>query len=194
MRKFFKGVWKVITFPFRLVFAILAFPFRATSRAYKFLNSEPDERPIADVFVDIATQKEVREQLWEQIDVFRAHLLRSVLALAVLVISAFAVAEPLMEFLSVPVGGLEKLQAIQVTEEVGVFMRVAMTAGIAVAFPYIAFELWLFAAPGLKPREKKMGKEVLLFFFRNADALVDDGDVQVIAGYFHPDGDGLVFP
>lgn len=157
MRKFFKGVWKVITFPFRLVFAILAFPFRATSRAYKFLNSEPDERPIADVFVDIATQKEVREQLWEQIDVFRAHLLRSVLALAVLVISAFAVAEPLMEFLAIPVGGLEKLQAIQVTEEVGVFMRVAMTAGIAVAFPYIAFELWLFAAPGLKPREKKMG-------------------------------------
>src|SRR3990172_1471070 len=36
-------------------------------------------------------------------------------------------------------------------------MRVAMYAGIAAAFPYIAFEIWLFAAPGLKPREKKMG-------------------------------------
>jgi sec-independent protein translocase protein TatC len=36
-------------------------------------------------------------------------------------------------------------------------MRVAMTAGIAAAFPYIAFEFWFFAAPGLKPREKKMG-------------------------------------
>ena len=63
----------------------------------------------------------------------------------------------MLEFLSEPVGGLEKLQAIEVTEEIGVFMRVAMTAGIAAAFPYIAFEFWFFAAPGLKPREKKMG-------------------------------------
>ncbi|MBK9210128.1 MAG: twin-arginine translocase subunit TatC [Anaerolineales bacterium] len=28
---------------------------------------------------------------------------------------------------------------------------------MALAIPYIAFELWLFAAPGLRPRERKMG-------------------------------------
>lgn len=157
MRKFFAGVWRVITFPFRLVFNILAFPFRAAYRFIKLLNSEPEERPIADVFADIMTEKEVRAQLLEQVEVFRAHLLRSVLVLAGFVIAAFWVAEPVMFFLSQPVGGLEKLQAIQVTEEIGVFMRVAMTVGIAAAFPFIAFEFWLFAAPGLKPREKKIG-------------------------------------
>lgn len=157
MRKFLNGIWRVLTFPFKLIFNILAFPFRSTYRFYKFLNTEPDERPIADLFADIATQKEVRDQLWDQVDAFRMHLLRSVAALALFVIASFWFATPLMEWLTNPVGGLEKLQAIEVTEEIGVFMRVAMTLGIAVAFPYIAFEFWLFAAPGLKPREKKMG-------------------------------------
>jgi sec-independent protein translocase protein TatC len=62
-----------------------------------------------------------------------------------------------MGYLSIPVGGLENLQAIEVTEEVGVFMRVALTSGIAIMLPYIAFEMWLFAAPGLRPRERKYG-------------------------------------
>lgn len=157
MRKFFISVWRVITFPFRLVFAILAFPFRTLHRFFKLLNSEPEERPIADVFADIVTEKEVRDQLWEQIEAFRMHLLRAVMYLAVFVIAAFWVTEPVMTFLTEPVGGLVKLQAIQVTEEIGVFMRVAMTVGIAAAFPFIAFEFWLFAAPGLRPREKKLG-------------------------------------
>jgi sec-independent protein translocase protein TatC len=77
--------------------------------------------------------------------------------LAGAVIATFWVAQDLMTYLSGPIGGLEKLQAIQVTEELGVFMRVSMSAGIAMAFPYIAFEVWWFAAPGLRPREKKMG-------------------------------------
>ncbi|MBK6646809.1 MAG: twin-arginine translocase subunit TatC [Anaerolineales bacterium] len=156
MRRFFSGTWRVITFPFRLVFNIVAYPFRAVYRFFKFLNTEPDERPLPEIFVDITTQKETRDALWEQVEALRFHLLRSVLALAAFVIAAFWVAEPAMSFLAAPVGGLDKLQAIQVTEELGVFMRVAMMLGIAAAFPYIALEFWAFAAPGLKPREKKM--------------------------------------
>jgi sec-independent protein translocase protein TatC len=157
MRKFITGAWRVITFPFRLVFSIVTFPFRAIHNFYKFLNTEPDERPITELFADIVTQPEVRSQLWDQVEDFRKHLLRSVAVLALFVIASFWITQPLLEFLANPVGGLEKLQAIEVTEEIGVFMRVAMTAGIAAAFPYIAFEFWFFAAPGLKPREKKMG-------------------------------------
>jgi sec-independent protein translocase protein TatC len=85
------------------------------------------------------------------------HLLRIVLSLVVGVIISLYFALPLMAYLSEPVGGLDQLQAIEVTEELGVFMRVALTSGIAIMLPYIAFELWLFAAPGLRPRERKMG-------------------------------------
>jgi len=69
---------------------------------------------------------------------------------------SFTFTIPLMEYLAGPAGGLAKLQAIEVTEEFGVFMRVALMSGIAIMLPYIAFELWLFAAPGLRPRERKM--------------------------------------
>jgi sec-independent protein translocase protein TatC len=157
MRKFFSGAWQVITFPFRLVFNIIFFPFRAVARFFRFLNTEPEERPIADVFSDLVTSSDTRQMMWDQVEALRAHLLRAVLILALTVIASFWFTESLMEYLTVPVGGLEKLQAIQVTEEIGVFMRVAMSAGIALAFPLIAFEFWLFAAPGLKPREKKLG-------------------------------------
>jgi sec-independent protein translocase protein TatC len=157
MRSFFSGAWRVVTFPFRLVYNILVFPFRKIYQFHKFLNTEPEERPITDVFADLATREDTRKMMWEQVEALRGHLVRSVIALAVAVIAAFWVAQDIMEYLAAPIGGLENLQAIQVTEEIGVFMRVSMSVGIAVVFPYIAFEFWLFAAPGLKPREKKMG-------------------------------------
>lgn len=157
MRRFFTGLWRVITFPFRLIFNLLAFPFRALARFRRFLNTEPEERPISEVFIDLATSKDMRQMLWDQIEALRMHLLRMVLALAISVTASFWIANDLMEYIAIPVGGLEKLQAIQVTEEIGVFMRVSMSAGIAIAFPYLAFELWLFAAPGLRPHERKLG-------------------------------------
>lgn len=157
MRNFLSGVWKVITFPFRLVFNILAFPFRKIRQFNQFLNTEPEEHPITEVFANLVTDADTRQMLWDQVEDLRMHLLRMVISLVITVIASFWFAETLMEFLAEPVGGLENLKAIQVTEEIGVFMRVAMASGVALAFPYIAFEVWLFAAPGLRSRERKFG-------------------------------------
>jgi sec-independent protein translocase protein TatC len=158
MTKFFKAVWRVITFPFRLLFNILAFPFRALRRISQFINEEPPEdRPLIDTFSSLASEAEARASLWEHVDALRVHLLRMVIALALGVGISFYFTIPLMGYLSLPVGGLESLQAIEVTEEVGVFMRVALTSGIAIMLPYLAFEIWLFAAPGLRARERKFG-------------------------------------
>lgn len=158
MKKFLNALWRVITFPFVLAFNILAFPFRMIGRAYDFLNRDLDEdRPLMDTFASIAAEEQARASLWDHIEALRMHLLRIVIALAVGVGLSFYFTIPLMEFLAGPVGGLQNLQAIEVTEEFGVFMRVALTSGLAIMLPYIAFELWLFAAPGLRPRERKMG-------------------------------------
>lgn len=157
MSRFFLGLWRAVTFPFRLVFSILAFPFRKFAQFRQFLNTEPEEHAIADAFANLVSSNETRQVFWQQVEALRAHLLRAVIVVGLAVIAAFWVAQDLMEYLARPIGGLENLQAIQVTEEIGVFMRVSMTAGIAVSFPYIVFEFWLFAAPGLKPREKKIG-------------------------------------
>jgi sec-independent protein translocase protein TatC len=147
----------VIAFPFVLLFRILTFPFRTLLRFGRFLNAEPEERPLADVFADLVSNARARAQMWEQVEALRGHLLRSVLGLAVGVGVSFYFTEQIIAFLAVPVGGLEALKAIEVTESVGVFMRVAMLSGIALALPYVVLEMWSFAAPGLRPHEKKMG-------------------------------------
>jgi sec-independent protein translocase protein TatC len=154
---YFRVLVTIIVFPFKLIFNIIAFPFRALYKFNKFLNTFPDERPIGEILSDLANDEETRKALWEQIDNLRAHLLRSVGMLSLAVIVSFWFAQDVMAFLAEPVGGLQNLQAIQVTEEIGVFMRVSLSVGIALTFPYLAFEVWLFAAYGMYPREKKLG-------------------------------------
>lgn len=155
MKNVFSALWRVITFPFRLIFNIIAFPFRLIGRAMKFLNTDVDDRPILDTFSTLANEEQARASFWDHIEALRMHLFRMLIGLAIGVGISFYFAVPLMEYLAEPVGGLPKLQAIQVTEEIGVFMRVALTSGIAAMLPYIAFEIWLFAAPGLTSKEKK---------------------------------------
>jgi len=155
MTKFLAGLWRVIAFPFVLIFNIIVFPFRVLRRISQFLNTEPDDRPLIDTFSSLASEEQARQSFWGHIEELRAHLLRIVIALALGVGVSFYFTVPLMGYLATPVGGLEKLQAIEVTEEIGVFMRVALTSGIAITLPYIAFELWLFAAPGLRSKERK---------------------------------------
>jgi len=155
--KFFNGIWRVITFPFRLIFNIITFPFRAIRCFNKFINTEPDERPLTEVFIDLTTNKDTRQMLWDQIEALRMHLLRAVLALVLTVSASFFFTQQFMEILARPIGGLAKLTSVDMTESISVFMIVALFLGIALAIPYIAFELWLFAAPGLKSREKKIG-------------------------------------
>ena len=157
MTKLLNGLWRVVTFPFLLLFNILAFPFRLIGRGIRFLNTDVEDRPLLDTFTTLASEAEARDSLWEHIDALRGHLLRIVIALALGVGISFYFTIPLMSYLAIPVGGLENLQAIEVTEEVGVFMRVALMSGIAIMLPYIAFEIWLFAAPGLRARERKYG-------------------------------------
>ena len=157
MNRFFKSLGWVITFPFRLVFNIIAFPFRATRRFYKFVNEEPEEHSLADIFTGVVSDAQTREQLWNEVDVFRAHLLRSVLWIVVGVGVASFFTRDMVVVLAKPLQSTTALGAIEVTESIGVFMKIALIGGIILAIPFIAIEFWRFAAPGLRPREKKIG-------------------------------------
>ncbi|MBK7453501.1 MAG: twin-arginine translocase subunit TatC [Anaerolineales bacterium] len=157
MRKFFWGTWRILTAPFRFIFAILMFPFRAIKRFVNYLNAETRENDIADTVSGLIADTRARQEFWDHIEALRTHLLRMVLALVLTVSISFLFTQNIINFLAQPVGGLDKLKAIEVTESISVFMKVALFSGIALAIPYIALELWIFAAPGLTPRERKMG-------------------------------------
>ena len=94
MRKFFRGLWRIVTFPFRLVYNIIAFPFRKIRQFQKFINTEPEERPISEVFIDLTTNKDTRQMMWDQVEAFRMHLLRSVLSLVLTVGISLSSAHP----------------------------------------------------------------------------------------------------
>lgn len=109
---------------------------------------------MSDVF---AATLQAPRVLIEHINALRKHLLRMLVGLAVCIILSFTFTSQMVNFLAGPIGGISALRAIDVTESIGVFMRVALLAGISIASPYIAFELWLFAAPGLKPQARIIG-------------------------------------
>ena len=150
-------MWRVITFPFRLIFQIVVLPFRGLRRISDFLNEDiPEERPLIDTFSSLATEAETRASLWEHVDALRMHLLRIVIYIALGVGVSFLFTRDLTVLLAAPLEGTT-LGTIEVTESIGVFMRIALITGIILMLPLIAFELWLFAAPGLRPRERKIG-------------------------------------
>jgi len=167
MNKLGRALKWVLFFPFRLIWWLISLPFRflgwlfrpvvervKQNAAYKFLNDVPEDRPALDAVVDAFQSP---EEILGQLDDVRKHLLRSLLAVAITVGISFWFTDRLIDFLAIPMGGIQNLQAIEVTESIGVYMKVALIAGIALATPYLAFELWLFFAPGIMPRSKQLG-------------------------------------
>jgi len=84
----------------------------------------------------------------------RAALLRALIGLGSAIIASLFFTRRLIDFLAQPVGGLDKLQAIEVTETVSVYMRVALLAGVILASPWIFYQLFRYLAKGLKTEER----------------------------------------
>jgi len=154
VRKILHRLWRIVIFPFRILGMAVVFPIKAYKRVYIFLTEEPEDQPLLEAF---ATSMKQPSAIFEHINALRKHLIRMVIALVIGVAICATFTINIIGFLSKPIGGINTLQAIDVTESIGVFMRVALFAGFALALPYIAFELWLFAAPGLHARARQMG-------------------------------------
>jgi sec-independent protein translocase protein TatC len=93
--------------------------------------------------------------IWDHVSELRARILRSLVALILTTLISFAFSERLIKFLAGPVGGLENLVALEVTENISVFMRVSLLSGFIGALPFILYQLVAFIIPGLKKNERK---------------------------------------
>ena len=147
MRNFLRVLWRIITTPFRW--------FGRTFRDVRsFLTEEPDDTPIGDSFKKAIDNP---NEILYHLNDLRKHLFRIVAFLAITTALSFVVTSQIIDLLAQPIGGIEELVAIDPTEPIGVFMRVALLSGFSLAFPYIALELWLFAAPGLSKNARIFG-------------------------------------
>lgn len=92
--------------------------------------------------------------LLSHINELRTRLLVCVIALAVTTILSFTFSQRIMEFLAKPIGGLETMASIDVTENMAAFMKVSLLSGVILALPVILFEILAFIMPGLNPNEQ----------------------------------------
>lgn len=147
MRNILRFFWRIITFPYRWI-------SRKFSDVRSFLTEEPDDTPIGDSF---SKAVENPDEILYHLNDLRKHLFRAAGVLAITTVFSFAFTSQIIDLLAQPIGGIEELVAIDPTEPIGVFMRVALLSGFTLAFPYIALELWLFAAPGLSRNARIYG-------------------------------------
>ncbi len=158
MKKFLKGFFRVLTapvwVPWRAIRALARGLYRLRMRLVAFFTAEPEEHSFADI---VQRASEHPQDLWYHLNIFRKHLFRAVLFWLLTTGFSVVFTPRLIDFLAAPIGGIRHLQAIEVTEPIGVFFRVALLSGFALALPYIYWEMYLFVAPGLRPRGRIFG-------------------------------------
>src|SRR5512140_2344695 len=94
-------------------------------------------------------------ELWDHVNELRKRLFVAIIGFFVACVVTFNVTPQLLVILAVPVGGVDKLLSIEVTENLGVFLRVSLLAGFILSLPLLLYELMAFIAPGLTPSERK---------------------------------------
>jgi sec-independent protein translocase protein TatC len=161
--KFLKKIWRAISAPFRWLGRTLIKPFRKVA---DFFREEPDETPMAD---SLQLAFEEPASFLEHVGALRKHILRSFVVLILCAVVAFIYLQPLLEFISMPIQGLEHLTAVDVTEPISVGMRIVLLAAFTAALPYIILELFFFVGPALSRRARVIGLTsiplVVIFFF-----------------------------
>lgn len=158
MRKIFKTLWKIITSPFRLIFWIFKKIWNYFRKIWigikRFFTEEPDDSPLGDIVQSVV---ENPSGILFHLNELRKHIFRIILAVVICSAISFVYVSDIMDWIASPIGGISELQAIEVTEPIGIVMRTTFFTGFTIALPYIVFELILFAAPGISRRARIIG-------------------------------------
>jgi len=94
------------------------------------------------------------KSLLEHMNELRKRLFRALGALVLTTsISAYFSAQAI-DYLSRPLGGSGALVSIEVTENIAIFMRVALLGGLILGMPVIVYQIARFVLPGLKKGER----------------------------------------
>jgi sec-independent protein translocase protein TatC len=94
--------------------------------------------------------------IWDHLRELRNRLFVGLVAMVVTSGLSFIFADKIIAVLARPLpGGIESFLSIEVTENMGVFMRVSLLSGFIFSLPIILFEILGFVVPGLTDQEKR---------------------------------------
>jgi sec-independent protein translocase protein TatC len=94
----------------------------------------------------------------------RSRLLKGLIALVIACIITFVFADRIFQILVLPLEGVPLIY-VDMTEMIGVYMRVCMAAGIFLAMPYLVYQVLMFISPALNSREKRYVYLILPWIF-----------------------------
>lgn len=178
-RRLLKALWRIVTAPFRW----LRGRWEAIYHFFTDVPEDtPLTETFAETVGSRDSFLETLAAFGEHIEALRQHLFRSVVVLALAAGLCFWQATNIMAVMAAPLSdgasqafaeiptrtpqenlvrllalgqqGIERMQVIEPTESVGVFMRVSLLAATVLAMPWFVTEMYLFIAPGLMPKSR----------------------------------------
>jgi sec-independent protein translocase protein TatC len=123
--------------------------------------TDPAEKAPASTDAEAPPEGEVRASFFDHLKELRIRLVRALLGVAVGVGVAGWFADHIFRFIMQPVlaslpEGQRALNYTSYLEPFLVYLKVALYGGLFLAAPWVLYQLWVFIAPGLYKREKKL--------------------------------------
>ena len=108
----------------------------------------------------------------EHLDELRKRMITSFIAVGICFVGSYAFKEKLFEILTQPLisvmGAGEKLIFTNLPEAFFTYLKVSFLSGLILAAPVVLYQFWMFIAPGLYRKERKLLFPVIIlssFFF-----------------------------
>ncbi|MGB9521162.1 MAG: twin-arginine translocase subunit TatC [Anaerolineales bacterium] len=102
-----------------------------------------------------SAQLETSQPLLQHLNELRMRVFKAFAALIFTTLISFIFAGNIIDFLATPLGGRKSLVSIEVTENIAIFMKVALLSGFVLGMPFIVYQALRFVLPGLTDKEKK---------------------------------------
>lgn len=101
-----------------------------------------------------SAQLEASKPLLQHLEELRRRIFAAFIALIVTTSLSLIFTDRLVDYFATPLGGKSALVSIEITENMAIYMRVAILSGFILGMPVVVYQVFAFLMPGLKRRER----------------------------------------
>jgi sec-independent protein translocase protein TatC len=137
-------------------------PFPRLRRPASLAQASESTQPGSETESTESEEPGARMSFLEHLDELRTRLIVSVAAVGVACLVSFAFIQQLYDFVMrplaemLPKGSSVGLVYTEPTEAFVLYLKIALLAGVILASPIVLWQVWLFVAPGLYSKEKRL--------------------------------------
>ena len=111
---------------------------------------------------ELTKEEAARMPMMRHLREMRDRIAKSAIVLIITICISFVFTPQLIEILKAPAGNVD-LQAIELVENLSVFVKVALVSGIILAMPFLVYQLLAYVSPALTRKEKSYIYKIIPF-------------------------------